>query len=276
MEKYLFTDGTNVIREVESEKELQTLIESSSNSDKIRIWMFNSSEWITLNAYYKLRRKPDSQERQILVVDETPVKFKKKSSTSKGIIKKLAFVAAAVVIAMFIYNFTKVKWSKASAVVVTPIRPSNSPLLNIDSLIQNLEWSRGQKLDKVTRTNLRIRNTWPDNILLKLEAERDTSSSGGSRFYDLKMKIDNATGYHIDEGVVEYEIWNGDDLSYSDTIEFNRIRYDSPFLRDLAGEFKGDSISVKFLAIKSKSFNFCYSAEKESNYGNLNDRWFCK
>ncbi len=34
MEKYLFTDGTNVIREAESREELQSLIQSSADPAK--------------------------------------------------------------------------------------------------------------------------------------------------------------------------------------------------------------------------------------------------
>jgi hypothetical protein len=47
MKKYLFTDGTNVIREVQSDEELQALIQSSAELDKIRIWIFNTNEWLT-------------------------------------------------------------------------------------------------------------------------------------------------------------------------------------------------------------------------------------
>ena len=265
-----------MIREVESEKELQALIESTADTEKIRIWMFNSSEWITLNAFHKLRRTPATIEKPNLPKVDKAVTHRASPSKVQGILKKLAIAVVAIVAILLVYNFTKVNWSKASNVTITPERPANSPLLNIDSLIQVLEWSRGQKLDKVTRTNLRIRNTWPDRILLKLETERDTSNSGGTRFYDMKISLDNATGYQIDEGIVEYEVWNDSRVAHSDTIRFNNIGYTSPAIKNVFGEFKGDSISIKFLSIRSRSFNFCYSAEKESNYGNFNDRWFCK
>ena len=55
MKKYLFTDGTNVIREVQSEEELQTLIQSSEDPGKIRIWIFNTNEWVTHAEFSKRR-----------------------------------------------------------------------------------------------------------------------------------------------------------------------------------------------------------------------------
>ena len=53
MEKYLFTDGTNVIREVESDEELHNLIQSSAEPGKVRIWIFNTNEWISLADFNK-------------------------------------------------------------------------------------------------------------------------------------------------------------------------------------------------------------------------------
>lgn len=276
MEKYLFTDGTNVIREVESEKELQALIESTADTDKIRIWMFNTSEWISLNAYRKSRHYIPVHEK--VVTPEVPAISGKKIAKAKsfGLIKKIALVCIAAIVILLVYNFTRVKWSVASAITIVPERPENSPLINVDSLIQNLELSRGQKLDKVTRTNLRIRNTWFDRVILKLNANRDTSNTGSTKYHDLRMTIDNSTGYQIDEAVVEYELWADGNLAYSDTLKFKSIGYATPSVRDVKGEYKGDSLSVKFLSIRARSFNFCYSAEKQSNYGNTNDRWFCK
>ena len=53
MEKYLFTDGTNVIREVESREELQSLIQSSAEPAKVRIWIFNTNEWVSIADFNK-------------------------------------------------------------------------------------------------------------------------------------------------------------------------------------------------------------------------------
>jgi hypothetical protein len=113
-------------------------------------------------------------------------------------------------------------------------------------------------------------------VSLKLNANRDTSNSGGSKYHGIRLSIDNSTGYQIDEAIVELEIWNDENLSHSETLKFVNFGYAAPSVKDIAGEFKGDSISIKYSSIRSRSFNFCYSAEKESNYGNLNDRWFCK
>src|SRR5687768_18499793 len=53
MEKYLFTDGTNVIREVQSKEELLTLVQSAGDPGKIRIWIFSTCEWITYTEFSK-------------------------------------------------------------------------------------------------------------------------------------------------------------------------------------------------------------------------------
>jgi hypothetical protein len=275
MEKYLFNDGTNVIREVESESELQVLINSAADPNKARIWMFNTSEWITVSAYNKSRIKPSPKEKKLVPAEVEIIKAPRNSSHRLLIKKGLIFLLGCVVI-FLIYNFTRVTWSKASAIVVLPERPANSPVMNIDSLIETIEWSRGQKLDKVTRTNLRIRNTWPDRIQLKLSSDRDTSSSGGTKYYNLSMSLDNSTGYQVDEAVSEFQVWSKGNKVHSDTLVFSNVGYAYPSERKLEGEFKGDSLSVMFLTIRSRSFNFCYSSEKESNYGNFNDRWFCR
>ncbi len=183
-------------------------------------------------------------------------------------------VFAAVAI-FLIYNFTKVSWVKASPQIISAERPSNTPLIDMDSLITTIESQRGQKLDKVTRTNLRIRNTWPDLLQLQLTADRD-SSREGLRYYDLELSIDNSTGYNIDNAVVKLDIWKDHEISRSDTINFSKITYSSPAKRKLEGMYRGDSISVSFESIRAKSFNFCYSSDKKSNYGNYNDRWYCR
>jgi len=147
--------------------------------------------------------------------------------------------------------------------------------VHIDSLIEAIESLRGQKLDKITRTNLRIRNEWPDRLQLQLNADRDTSREG-SRYYNIDLSIDNSTGYNIDNAIVKLAAWKKCELSSSDTIRFANIGYAAPAIRKIEGMYKGDSISVSFTSIRSKVFNFCYSSDKKSNYGNYNDRWFCR
>lgn len=145
----------------------------------------------------------------------------------------------------------------------------------MDSLIQVIETTREQKLDKVTLTNLRIRNTWPDRIELQLKTDRD-SGDAGTKFYHVELSIDNTTGYNIDNAVAELKEWKNNVATRTDTIHFSNIGYSSLANRAVDTEYRGDSLSVSFLSIKAKSFNFCYSADKESNYGNFNDRWFCR
>ena len=277
MEKYLFTDGTNAVREVQSGEELQTLIQSSGDPGKIRIWVFSTSEWITYTEFSKrsvakvipLKKTVNREEEKRVV---TPVS--KPARKYAGLIKLLIVLVAGLSV-FLVYNFTRIKWTKATPLEITAQRPVNVPLLDIDSLIQFIEYTRGQKLDRVTSTNLRIRNTWPDRIQLQLKADRDTSQAG-TKFYNINITIDNSTGYNIDNAVVEFKNWNNGQLSNADTIRFDYVGYAAPATRSVIGEWKGDSLSVSFLLLRSKAFNYCYTAGKESNYGNLNDRWFCK
>lgn len=277
MEKYLFTDGTNVVREVQSKEELQSLIQSSADPSKVRIWIFNTNEWITLADFNKRSSKlfsPVIKTEAVAEPKEKPVAVKKKPLIS-GIFKKGLIGVVAVAIIFLVYNFTKVTWRKAGAISIVAERPANTPPVNTDSLIQTIENLRGIRLDKVTRTNLRIRNSWPELLQLQLTTDRDTSREG-LRYYNMELTIDNATGYHIDNAVVNLDIWENGMVKHSDTLHFNHFGYAYPAKKKVEGTFKGDSISVSFNSIRSKVFNFCYSAEKRSNYGNYNDRWFCR
>ena len=277
MKKYLFTDGTNVIREVQSEEELQSLIQSSGDPDKIRIWIFNTNEWVTHAEFRKhriakvapLKNPPDKEEKkhEVAVPQRAAVKPR---NWSKLVI---ALIAAAAI--FLVYNFTRIKWTKISPLEITASRPNNVPLMDVDSLVEEIEFVRGQKLDRVTATNLRIRNTWPDRMQLKLKSDRE-AANGDVKFYNVSLFIDNSTGYNIDQAIVELTNWEHDGVIKVDTFQFDFIGYAAPATRDIAGEYRGDSLSVAFLSLRSKAFNFCYSAGKESNYGNLNDRWFCK
>ncbi len=275
MEKYLFNDGTNVIREVESEKELEALIESATEPDRVRIWVFNTSEWISVASFRKQKRNNRVPEETI---PPSPIKPEPVNSgrQARSIWKQGLIVIISAIAIFLIYNFTKVTWNKAPEFEMVAPRPSNVPEMDMDSLVQSIETSRSQKLDKTTRTNLRIRNTWPDRLQLKVQAGRDMSTQGGSRFYDLRFSIDNSTGYQVDEAIVEFEVWGDGRKVHSDTLRFSDIGYAYPSRRSIDGEFRGDSIAVYFSSARAKSFNFCYSSDKESNYGNLNDRWFCR
>lgn len=276
MEKYLFTDGTNVIREVESKEELAILIQSCTEPAKAKIWLFNTNEWISLADFNKRSPKNNSPVKKTPAVAETevyPVPVRRLGIPSLA--KKTLIGIAAVVAIFLIYNFTKLTWRKASTLSIIAERPENTPLVDADSLIEMIEVLRGQKLDKMTKTNLRIRNNWPDLLQLQLTAERDTSREG-LRYYNIELSVDNSTGYSIDKAVAELVVWKNDGTSVTDTIQFSNISYAFPAKRKLETSYRGDSISVSFNLIRSKAFNFCYSSDKKSNYGNYNDRWFCR
>jgi hypothetical protein len=274
MEKYLFVDGTNEIREVESGDELRSLIQSTAEPAKARIWIFNTSEWISVAEFNKRLSRQSH-----IVKKTTPVaelkQAPKRRSIFPAIIKKGFIGLGAATAILLVYNFTRIKWSKAAPLGITAERPANTPLVNADSLIETVEALRGQKLDKITRTNLRIRNTWPDLIQLQLTSERD-SSREGLRYHNLELSVDNSTGYNIDNAIVKVSVWKDHEISTSDTIHFAAITYASPAKRTIENIYRGDSLSVSFISIRAKSFNFCYSADKKSNYGNYNDRWYCK
>ena len=278
MKKYLFTDGTNVIREVQSDEEVQKLIQSSGDPDKIRIWIFNTNEWITHAEFSRqksgrvaaLKNEPDREEKKEHAIGSQKPVAKPRRSRSRVLI--FLILAAAI---FLVYNFTRIKWTKIPALEVTAQRPNNVPLMDVDSLIREIEFTRGQKLDKITATNLRIRNTWPDRMQLKLKSDRQ-ASNGDIKFYNVSLFIDNSTGYNVDQAIVELINWKNDEVARKDTFHFDFIGYAQPSTRIVPGEYRGDSLSVSILSVRSKAFNFCYAAEKESNYGNLNDRWFCK
>jgi hypothetical protein len=190
-------------------------------------------------------------------------------------LKKFLLAGTAAAGAFLIFNFTKIKWTKAAPVNITAARPFNVPVMDIDSLILTIEDDRGVFLDRSTRTNLRLRNTWPDRIELRLKSERETSN-GGSRYYHAEVSIDNTTGFNLDEAVVKLCVWKNGKMNATDTLRFNNIRYDKPASRQLGETYRGDSIAVCFESIRAKPFNFCYSATVKNNSGNYNDRWFCR
>src|SRR5258706_4216862 len=257
MEKYLFTDGTNVIREVESREELQLLIQSTAEPAKVRIWIFSTNEWISIVDFNKrtsgqnsLVKKPEP----VAEVKEPPAHRLK--SSIPGYLKKASIGVVSAAAILLVYNFTRVTWRKATPLNILAERPANTPPVNIDSLIETVETLRGQKLDKITRTNLRIRNTWPDLIQLQLMADRDISRDG-SRYYNAEISVDNSTGYNLDNAVVKLDVWKNNEVSGSDTIQFSNITYAALAKRKLDPVYRGDSISVSFISIKSKVFNFC-------------------
>jgi hypothetical protein len=270
MDKFLFTDGTNGVREAQSQQELEILIESAEQPDKIRIWLFSSNEWITYTAFRK-QIPAIRKEKTVALVDKTTIA--KKNSTVW--VKKILYIAGAAAGVFLVFNFTKIKWEKAEPVNISAVRPDNVPVMDMDSLIWEIEDSRGQTIDRNTKNNLRLRNTWPDKIELKLHSEREKSNTA-SRFFNVDISIDNSTGFNLDNAVVKISVWKNSKLSGIDTLRFNNIRYDKLLTRQLDNTYRGDSISVSFESIKAKAFNFCYSVATKNNSGNYNDRWFCR
>ena len=288
MSKYLFTDGTG-ISEATSLEELESLVAASPNPGNIRIWIFSSDEWISYAAFRKqfplnLKKEkpflPDQQKSRdkIPLVHEAinnEQRSKKQQRSTNSVLKQFLFVPFAAAGIFLVFNFTRIKWEKAAPVNITAARPGNTPVMDIDSLVSEIESTRLSPLDRSTRTNLRLRNEWPDRIELRLRAEKETSSAG-TRFSLINLSIDNTTGFPIDNAVVKFSVWRNDNVSSTDTIKFNDIRYDKLMTRLVEGVYRGDSISVSFESIRAKAFNFCYSANTKNRSGNYNDRWFCR
>lgn len=273
MNKYLFTDGINGVKELQSQNELQTQIESAQNPDKIRIWIYSSHEWISYTAFHKKYPLVTKKEMTVASVNANVTLIR--TGRGKQWLKKFLFVMATAAGAFLIFNFTKIKWTKTAPVNITAARPANVPIMDIDSLIMAIEDDRGVFLDRSTRTNLRLRNTWPERIELRLNAERETAS-GSSRYFNVYISIDNTTGFNLDEAIVKLSVWKNGKTSNTDTLKFNNVRYDKLSTRQLSDSYRGDSIAVSFESIRAKAFNFCYSAAVENNSGNYNDRWFCR
>jgi len=273
MEKYLFTDGLSGVKEAQSQEELETLIDSCDRPDKSRVWLFNSSEWISYAAYRRLF--PVARKMEASTVAMETMAARPNISNGKRWLKKFLFLIALTGGAFLIFNFTKIKWQKAGPVNFIAGRPGNVPLMDVDSLISEIEYDRGEPIDRSTRANLRLRNTWPDRIELQLQSEKETSSAG-ARFSNIRVSIDNTTGFNLDNAVVRLSVWKNKKVNASDTLRFSNIRYDKLLTRGLDAVYRGDSITVSFESIRAKAFNFCYSAAVKNNSGNYNDRWFCK
>ncbi len=273
MNKYLFTDGINGVKELQSQEELQTQVEAAPYPDKIRIWIFNSNEWLSYTAFRK--KYPFIAKKEIAVTSFSTAGIPARTGKGKHWLKKFLFVSGAAAGVFLIFNFTKIKWTKAAPVNSTAARPANVPLMDIDSLIMTIEDDRGVFLDRSTRTNLRLRNGWPDRIELRLNAERETAG-GSSRYFNVDISIDNTTGFNLDEAIVRLSVWKNGKAGNTDTLKFNNISYDKLSARQLNDSYRGDSIAVSFESIRAKAFNFCYSAAVKNNSGNYNDRWFCR
>ncbi|MGQ0740640.1 MAG: hypothetical protein ACT4OJ_16445 [Bacteroidota bacterium] len=273
MDHYLFTDGTSEVKEAHSKEELLSLINSSAAPGHIRVWAFNSNEWMDYTIFLKHNpgfSKTDTH--KTVNGAELPV-----VSPGKGRswVKRSLLMAGAAAAVLLVFNFTSARWEKGSPLKTQAPRPENVPVMDIDSMITEIEWQRGKTIDKGTRYNLRMRNNWPEHILLYLNAEKEVKGSL-SRFFNISVSIDNSTGFVLDNAQVQLQVWENGKPAPSDTLQFSSIRYDKVLVRQLAGVYRADSISVSFRGIRAGAFNFCYSASIKNNSGNHNDKWFCR
>lgn len=272
MDKYLFNDGTNGVREAHTREELLSLINSTPEPAKARIWIFSTNEWISLPAFLALQ--PGIAGKEAVLLPTNAAALTTRPPRRKAWLRTPLFVLAAAAGTLLIFNFTSAKWEKAAPLKSSAARPANVPVLQLDSLVTEIEMLRGKMLDKSTRHNLRLRNNWPEHILLQLQAEKETKGKN-NRFFSISVSIDNATGSLLEKAQVRLETWKNGKATLADTLQFSNIRYDKVLQRQLTGSYRCDSISVSFLSIQAKAFNFCYSATAKNNSGNYNDRWFC-
>jgi hypothetical protein len=278
MEKFLFTDGSNGVKEVQSPLELKELIETSASMDTIRVWVFNSNEWLSYATFskqfpqYIITRSPAIRKEPAFVPSTASVV---KPKPRNRVLKKVMLYTGIGGAIFLVYNFTRIKWEKAEAITLSASRPDNVPVMDMDSLIADIEFTRGQKIDKNTRNNLRLRNTWPEKILLRASADRNVSNTG-NKYSNIVISIDNTTGFKLDQALVLFTAWKDHKIGASDTVQFRDIVFSGMVKRVLSNQYRGDSISVSFKTIEAKLFNFCYSADKENSSGNYNDRWFCR
>ena len=276
MEKFLFTDGTGGIKEAHSRQELEDLADASLNKQGIQVWVYNHQEWLNwtifINRFPGNKRRPVTKATKAGIPETEPTIVPAKRPRRGLKLLGYGLVATAI---FLVFNFTRLNWEEAPDITVRATRPGNVPYINVDSLVSSIEQSRGQRIDRNTKSNLRLRNTWPEHILLSATAKRSMNGNS-TKYNNLVVTIDNTTGHPIEEATVLITILKDDQVSFSDTLHFSDITHNGEVMRAIPGVMKGDSLAVTFAEIKAKSFNFCYSDKTENNSGNYNDRWFCR
>lgn len=273
MDKFLFTDGTNGVREAHSKEELLSLVHSAANPATIRIWIFSSHEWTDYHSFLRQHPGFEKEEKRpaLNVTSDNPAGRKGRRS----LLRQGFFFIALLAGALLVFNFTSAGWEPVTPLRTEAARPANVPVMDMDSLIAEIEAIRSRPLDKNTRNNLRLRNNWPDYIFLRLRAEKEVKGTV-TRFLKLELSIDNASGFIIDQAGVQLQLWKNGKASPSDTVQFANMRYDRIQVRKIDRIFRCDSISVSFRTIRARAFNFCYTVDKDNASGNYNDRWFCR
>lgn len=280
--KFLFNDGSGSITEVYSNEELNILINNTLHKERIRIWRYSTSQWISYEEFLKSQNRsefqksiPGSGNKEEVTEEPAP----KKITNLLGIIK-MAVVVIGIIGGIFILVhvfFTK-DWMDPAPVTAFAERPANSPKVNTDSLINVIEITELRILDKLTKTNLRLRNNWPDKIVLSLQYDRSQNTRDATlfKFINTGINIENLTGYELEEAVIELKVWKFHETIKTDTFHFKAIGFIAPSIRYTGQEYQGDSLSVNFYTIRSLGLNFCYSYERPVISGNPNDKWFCK
>jgi hypothetical protein len=298
--KFLFNDGSGKIREMSSKEELDYHVSISPDRDKIKIWLYHSSSWISYQEFLKkapsnwqtLNGKAETVKpvQVDILVTETPKSFtspvvKEKKQRPPTVTKPLqivlniciVLVVAGGVYAALFYN-TK-EWTESRIYEAKAVRPANAALVNVDSLIHTIEVKEMRTLDKLTKMNLRLRNNWPEKIVLSLQGQQQKHLKKDStlRFNELQCIVKNFTGYEIDEAVVSINVWKDGAMKTQDTFRLQHIGYrGEPYTQTISNTYKGDSLTIHFQSIRSFGLNFCYSYEKPTISGNPNDKWFCK
>src|SRR5690606_30158441 len=208
-------------------------------------------------------RKPARE--QINPIDAT-VPVPKSRGRWKRRLPAYAFIAVCI---FLVFNFTKLRWEKPEQVTLTASRPANVPVMDVGSLIADIEYTRREKIDRDTKSNLSLRNTWPDVIRLEISAACK-GSDRKNKYSSTAMKLDNTTRHTTNGAVVMLNSWKGGKITNIDTFHFSNIGYNRAVHREIKHEVKADSISVAFQSIQAKTFNFCYSISKDNPSGNYN------
>ena len=273
MDKFLFTDGTNGVREAYSKEELLSLVHSAANPATTRIWIYSSHEWTDYHSFLSQHPGFEKEEKRtaLNVVTDGPAG----SRRGRSWMQRSFFFLAVLTGALLVFNFTSAGWEPVTPLRSEAARPVNVPVMDMDSLIAEIEAIRSRPLDKSTRNNLRLRNNWPEYIFLRLRAEKEVKGTI-TRFLKVELSIDNASGFIIDQASVQLQLWRNGKGYPSDTLQFTGMRYDGMQVRRLDRIFRCDSISVSFRTIRAKAFNFCYTNGRDNPAGNYNDRWFCR
>src|SRR5688572_21727397 len=108
MEKFLFTDGLSGVKEVQSQEELEELIQSTAQPDKSRVWLFNSNEWVSYASYRKLYQP--LKKKEVAMAIPTGDTVTARPASGKHWLKKFLFLIVLVGGAFLVFNFTGIKW----------------------------------------------------------------------------------------------------------------------------------------------------------------------